>query len=99
MIVNKKEFPAELKSKIINKTNKKIKISFFDGSNITNHIFNMSMLEPYKIVFSYKNKHVVAFVVENEYSDKKQYDYFIGLIDKKYKCSITSLLIFVNSNL
>lgn len=64
MIVNKKEFPAELKSKIINKTNKKIKISFFDGSNITNHIFNMSMLEPYKIVFSYKNKHVVAFVVE-----------------------------------
>ncbi len=96
MIEDKKEFPNDLKKKIISKVNKKIKIIFYDGADIKNDIFNLSMIEPYKILFSCKKDNIIVFVVEK---DKNKFDYFIGAIEKKNKCTITNLVSFVNSSL
>lgn len=93
MNVDKKEFPTQLKRKINPKTKKPISITYYNGSNITNNMFNIKMLEPYKIVFSNQDNHVVVYVIENQ----QNYDFFVGSIDKGNKYTMTSLLSFVNS--
>lgn len=96
MIEDKKEFPNDLKKKIISKVNKKIKIIFYDGADIKNDIFNLSILEPCKIIFNHDKNNIVVYVIEKEVN---VYEYFIGSVKKQNKSTVTNLIGFVNNSL
>lgn len=91
------EFPKELERKFVSKVNNKVKITFCGGAYITNEIFNLTILEPYKIIFSYKKKTIIAFVVERIDNNKKIYDFFVGSIEKQNKQTMTNLIAFINN--
>ena len=94
MIENKLEFPKELKRKIISRVNKKVNIIFYDGADIKTELFNISILEPFKIWFSFKGKNINVYIVEKENS---VYDFFVNSIKIQNKHSMTSLISFINS--
>lgn len=99
MVEIKNDFPSDLERKIVSKINKKIKITFYGGRYITNSVFNLTILEPYKITFSCKNKIIIVFVIERVENNKRLYDFFIGSIEKRNKYTMTNLIAFVNSSI
>lgn len=99
MIENKKVFPGELKRKLLSKISNKIEISFYDGSYITSDLFKLSIFEPYKIVFAYKNNTINVFVVDKIENNKNIYDFFVGSIQRENKYTMTSLIALVNSSI
>lgn len=99
MIENKKVFPSELKRKLLSKVSNKIKILFYDGAYITSDLFNLSILEPYKIVFACKSNTINVFVVDKMENDKNIYDFFVGSIQRENKYTMTSLIALINSSI
>ena len=94
-------FPTALEYTIKRKTNKTIDISLYGGSSIQNSIFNLSFIEPFKIVFvnKKKRKNVICFMLNNVVNGKNKYDFYIGSIEKDNKRSLTAILNFVNQSL
>ena len=60
------QFPSDLRNKLTRGINKPIKATFYNGSNITTDRFNISLIEPFKVVFARKDKHVVVFIIPKE---------------------------------
>lgn len=94
-------FPTTIEYTIKHKTNKSIDITFYGGTLIQNNIFNLSFIEPFKIVFvnKKKRKNVICFMINSVVNDKNKYDFYIGSIEKENKRSLTSILNFVNQSL
>lgn len=94
-------FPTSLEYTIKRKTHNNIDISFYGGSLIQNRIFNLSFIEPFKIVFvnKKKRKNVICFMLNNVVNGKNKYDFYMGSIKKENKRSLTSILNFVNQSL
>ena len=99
MNVEQVQFPLELKNKLTTRVNKPIKTQFFGGSNITTDLFNVSLIEPFKVVFTRKDKNVVVFIISKVDDDKTIYDFFVGDIDKTARLTMTATINFVNANL
>ena len=99
MNVEQVQFPFELKNKLTTRVNKPIKAQFYGGSYITTDMFNISLVEPFKVVFTRKDKNVVVFIIPKENDDKTVYDFFVGDIDKAMRCTMTATINFINENL
>ena len=56
MIINNLAFPTNLQYTIRRKTNNNIDVSCYNGAIIENDVFNLSFVEPFKIVFTNKRK-------------------------------------------
>lgn len=94
-------FPSTIQYTIKRKTHNNINISFYGGALIRNDLFNLSFVEPFKVVFTNKrkNKHIICFMLQQEEYGRNKYDFYIGNIEKENKRSLTAILNFVNQEL
>lgn len=78
-------FPNTIQYTIKRKTHNNIDISFYGGALIRNNLFNLSFVEPFKVVFTNKrkNKHIIYFILQQEEYRKNKYDFCIGNIEKE----------------
>ena len=83
------------------KTNNNIDVTCFSGSIINNEVFNLSFVEPFKIVFTNKrkSKHLICFMIQQQVNGRNKYEFFINNIQKDNKRTMTSLLEYVNKSL
>lgn len=95
------QFPISLEYTIKRKINNNIDIAFYDSVYIRNEVFNLSFVEPFKIIFTNKRKsrHIICFMIQQQINGKNKYEFFIGNIQKENKRSMTSILDFVNQSL
>ena len=96
MIINNLTFPTNLQYTIRRKTNNNIDVSCYNGAIIENDVFNLSFVEPFKIVFTNKRKHIICFMLQQQVNGKNKYEFFINSIEKNNKRTMTSLLDYVN---
>ena len=64
-------------------------------------MFNLSFVEPFKIVFTNKRKrkHLICFMIQQQVNGRNKYEFFINNIQKDNKRTMTSLLEYVNKSL
>ena len=64
MNIEKMEFPKEIANRLNSKIRQSIKIECFGGARISVDKFNLSILEPHKVVLTKKKHFVVVYILQ-----------------------------------
>lgn len=99
MKIDKLEFPKEIQTRFEKKIKQSIKMTFYNGATINVDSFNLTILEPYKVVFKSKNKVILVFITENTLTGGSRYNFFANVISKDSKHSFNNIINIINAHL
>ena len=99
MNIEKMQFPKEIANRLNNKIRQTIKIEYFDGNKVNIDKFNLSILQPHKILFKKGEKFIVVYITENEIVKNTKYNFFVNAICDNSKHSLNNIINLINTNM
>ena len=99
MKVSQIEFPKEIATRLNNKIRQSIKIEYFNGNKVDIDKFNLSILQPHKILFKKDEKIVIVYITENISVKNTKYNFFVNTICDNSKHSLNNIINIINTNM
>lgn len=99
MNIEKIEFPKEIANRLNAKIRQSIKIEYCSGAYVNIDKFNLSILEPHKVILKKGKRVVIVYITENNLVKKSKYNFFINAICEESKHSLNSLINLINTNM
>ena len=99
MKVEKIQFPKEIENRLNNKIRQSIKIKYFNGNMVNIDKFNLSILQPHKVLFKKGEKFIIVYITENLSSKNTKYNFFVNAICDNSKHSLNNIINLINTNM
>ncbi len=99
MKVNQIDFPKEIATRLNDKIKQTIKIEYFNGNKVDIDKFNLSILQPHKILFKKEGRFIIVYITENISVKNTKYNFFVNSICDNSKHSLNNIINLVNKNM
>ena len=99
MKVESIEFPKEIENRLNKRIRQSIKIEYFNGNIVNIDKFNLSILQPHKILFKKDERFIVVYITENEIVKNTKYNFFVNAICDNSKHSLNNIINLINTNM
>ena len=99
MKVNQIDFPKEIATRLNDKIKQTIKIEYFNGNKVDIDKFNLSILQPHKILFEKEGRFIIVYITENISVKNTKYNFFVNSICDNSKHSLNNIINLVNKNM
>ena len=99
MKVEKMQFPKEIENRLNSKIRQSIKIEYFNGIIVNIDKFNLSILQPHKILFKKEGRFIIVYITENISVKNTKYNFFVNSICDNSKHSLNNIINLVNKNM
>ena len=99
MNIKKVEFPKEIANRLNNRIRQSIKIEYYGGAFVELDKFNLSVLQPHKVLFRKDKRFIIVYIIENEIAKNGRYNYFLNSISKESKHTLNNIINLINANM
>ena len=99
MKVEKIQFPKEIENRLNNKIRQSIKIKYFNGNMVNIDKFNLSILQPHKVLFKKDKKIIIVYITENLSVKNTKYNFFVNAICDNTNHSLNNIINLINTNM
>ena len=99
MKVESIEFPKEIENRLNNKIRQSIKIKYFNGGIVNIDKFNLSILQPHKVLFKKDGRFIIVYITENISVKNTKYNFFVNAICDNTKHTLNNIINLVNTNM